>query len=131
MVLFEVDDSIVTSSMLLLDILGFDLLSQKVIQSALYALWRFPQFHVIPETQRVWDVWDPSTEDFPTLLFRRRLISTSEMLYPHPYHAHLTYKQLLWEYRKYPVPEPIAVLAQITYGNASLFLLLFPWFCHV
>lgn len=113
MVLTEVDQNTLDVSATILETLSTDLLSQKVIHSTLYALWGFPQFRVLPDSQRVWDIWDPVVEDFPNLIFRRRMISVSEMLYPHPSHAHLTYKQLLWEFRKYPLAESLSTLASV------------------
>lgn len=111
MVMTEVDQNTLDISTTVLQTLELDLLSQKVLQSTLYALWGFPQFRVLPDSQRVWDIWDPVAEDFPKLIFRRRLISVSEMLYPHPNHAHLTYKQLLWEFNKYPLADSLSILA--------------------
>lgn len=113
MILTEVNQTTLEISFPIIETLGFDLLSQKIIQSTLFALWGFPQFRVLPDSQRVWDIWDPVTEDFPTLIFRRRLISVSEMLYPHPNHAHLTYKQLIWEFRKYPLADSLTTLAAV------------------
>jgi hypothetical protein len=115
MLLYPIDQMTVDSTLQVLDILNVDLLSRQIILSSLYTLWKLPQLYIVPESFRVWDVWDEETESFPRFLFRRRMITSSELLYPHPTHAHLTYKQILWEFRYYTFPEPMILLACIMY----------------